>query len=152
VAPDNTTVILSNGASSNASPTGAAFGTTCGNYLVFSDLGSASIDVQVAPPAIVGTYRPSSPLEAFNGKSPNGTWKLRFQDFGPGDTGSYQCGILSVKPFASGPSLDLNGDGVVSPLDLLTFAKYYGTTNVTCDLNSDGTVSDADLTLLLAGL
>jgi len=152
VAPDNTTVILSNGASSNASPTGAAFGTTCGNYLVFSDLGSASIDVQVAPPAIVGTYRPSSPLEAFNGKSPNGTWKLRFQDFGPGDTGSYQCGILSVKPFASGPSLDLNGDGVVSPLDLLTFAKNYGTNNATCDLNSDGAVNDTDLTLLLAGL
>ena len=152
VAPDNTTVILSNGASSNASPTGAAFGASCGSYLVFSDLGSASIDVQIAPPAIVGTFRPSFPLDAFNGKVPNGTWKLRLQDFGAGDTGTFQCGILSVKPFAAALSLDLNADGVVSPLDLLTFAKYYGTTNATCLFSGDSTVSDADLTILLAGL
>ena len=49
-------------------------------------------------------------------------------------------------------SLDLNGDGTVDLLDLLTFAKYYGTANTTCDLNGDGTVGDADLTILLAGL
>lgn len=53
----------------------------------------------------------------------------------------------------NGPkTLDLNGDGVVDLLDLLTFAKYYGTANATCDLNTDGTVNDADLALLLAGL
>jgi hypothetical protein len=49
-------------------------------------------------------------------------------------------------------SLDLNGDGTVDLLDLLTFAKYYGTTNAGSDLNGDGTVNDADLALLLAGL
>ena len=49
-------------------------------------------------------------------------------------------------------SLDLNGDGVVDLRDLLTLARYYGTTNATCDLNSDGTVNDTDLALLLAGL
>ena len=50
------------------------------------------------------------------------------------------------------PKLDLNADGTVDLLDLLTFAKYYGTTNATCDLNGDGTVGEADLTILLAGL
>ena len=109
VAPDNSTVILSNGAGagSGSSSNTAALGTSCGTYAVFSDLGTASIDTQASPPAIVGTFRPSFPLTAFNGKSPNGTWKLRFQDFGVADTGSFQCGILSIKPFLSGPSITL---------------------------------------------
>ena len=49
-------------------------------------------------------------------------------------------------------TLDLNGDGVVGPLDLLTFAKYYGTANASCLFSGDSTVSDADLALLLAGM
>ncbi|MEI6592594.1 MAG: proprotein convertase P-domain-containing protein [Holophagaceae bacterium] len=109
VAPDNSTVIVSNGAGagSGAASNTAAFGSSCGTYAVLSDLGSASIDAQSSPPAIVGTFRPSFPLTAFNGKSPNGTWKLRFQDFGVADTGSFVCGILSIKPFLSGPSITL---------------------------------------------
>ncbi len=154
VAPDGTTVILSknSGLAPTISPTGAAFGTSCGTYVVYSDLGTASINTQISPPAIVGTFRPFAPLDAFSGKAPNGTWKLRLQDFGPGDVGTFQCGTLTVKPFASGPSLDVNGDGVTDLRDLLFFAKYYGTANVACDLNSDGTVDGADLTILLAGL
>jgi len=65
--------------------------------------------------------------------------------------GSFQCGILSVKPLV-GPSLDLNADGATDLRDLLFFAKNYGTATPSCDLNSDGTVNDADLTILLAGL
>ena len=154
VAPDNSTVVLSNmaGSGSTASPTGAALGTACGTYAAFSDLGTASIDSQVSPPAIVGTFRPSFPLDAFNGKSPNGTWKLRFQDFGPGDTGTFQCGLLAIKNLASSPSLDVNADGVIDLRDLLFFAKYYGKSNTACDLNGDGVVNDLDLTLLLNGL
>jgi hypothetical protein len=49
-------------------------------------------------------------------------------------------------------TLDLNGDGSISPLDLLTFAKYFGTTNASCLFSGDSTVSDADLAILLAGL
>jgi hypothetical protein len=118
---------------------------------VFSDQGTASISTQVSPPAIVGTFRPSSPLEAFTSRAANGTWKLRLQDFGPADVGTFNCGVLSVKPL-TGPSLDLNGDGTTDMRDLLYFSKFYGTTTATCDLNSDGTVNDADLALLLAGL
>ncbi len=156
VAPDGSSVILSDnagGPSGGVSTTGAAFGSTCGNYLVFSDLGAASIDTQLAATGapVVGTFRPSFPLDSFNGKNPNGTWKLRLQDFGPVDVGSFQCGVLSVKPLV-GPSLDLNADGATDLRDLLFFAKNYGTATLSCDLNSDGTVNDADLTILLAGL
>ena len=154
VAPDNSSVVISNmaGSGTATSPAAAALGTACGTYAVFSDTGTASIDTQVSPPAIVGTFRPSFPLEAFNGKSPNGTWKLRFQDFGPGDTGTFQCGVLSIKPIADAIVRDLNADGIIDLRDLLFFAKYYGTTNATCDLNKDGTVNDTDLATLLAGL
>ncbi len=44
---------------------------------------------------------------------------------------------------------DLNGDGVIDLLDLLTLAKNHGSTNVGSDLVPNGTVDDADLTFLL---
>ncbi len=156
IAPDGTKVILSNnagGPNGGVSTTGAAFGGGCGNYLIFSDFGAASIDTQLAATGapIVGTFRPSFPLEAFTGKSPNGTWTLQLQDFGPLDTGTFNCGVLGVKPLV-GPSLDVNGDGIADLRDLLFFAQQYGTTTISCDLNGDGTVNDTDLTILLAGL
>ena len=49
-------------------------------------------------------------------------------------------------------SLDLNGDGLVSPLDLLSFAKYYGTTDPKATFSGGTTVGDADLAILLAGM
>lgn len=156
IAPNGTSIFLSKnagGPSGGVSTNGAAFGSNCGNYVIFSDFGTASIDTQLSTGStpIVGTFRPSFPLEAFTGKSANGTWTLRLQDLGALDTGTFNCGVLSVKPLV-GPSLDLNGDSTVDLRDLLFFAKYYGTTNATCDLNSDGTVSDLDLSILLAGL
>ena len=157
VAPDGSTVVISDNAGGdgvNPSPTGAAFGTSCGNTLVLADKGAASIDKQVAPPAIVGTFRPSFPLGALTGKAPNGTWKLRFLDAGPGDTGSFQCGVVSVKPLV--PSLDLNVDAATDVYDVLEFVRHHGGTTgqdlAKADLNTDGLVNDADLTLLKAGL
>ena len=160
IAPNNTSAILSNnvgGPGGATSTNGAAFGSTCGNYLVFTDLGPTSIGNAVVglTTPLTGPYQPSFPLTAFNGLTAavaNGTWKLRIQDTGPGDTGTFQCGSLSVKPYFSPPPSDVNGDGVVDLQDLLFFAKYYGTTNASCLFSGDSTVSDADLALLLAGL
>ncbi len=160
IAPNNTSVILSNnvgGPGGATSTNGAAFGSTCGNYLVFTDVGATSIGSAVVglSTPLTGPYRPSFPLTAFNGLTAavaNGTWKLRIQDTGPGDTGIFQCGSLSVKPFSTAPSLDVNADGAVDLQDLLFFAKYFGTTNASCLFSGDSTVSDADLALLLAGL
>ncbi len=155
VAPDLSTVSLArliNGGNAG-STAGAAFGTSCGTYTSFSDLGTSSIQTQTsASLPLTGIYIPNQLLDRFNGKSSNGTWKLRIQDLGPADTGSFLCGVLTVKPLAGGPSLDLNGDGTTDLRDLLYFSKFYGTTTATCDLNSDGSVNDADLTILLAGL
>ena len=50
-------------------------------------------------------------------------------------------------------TLDLNGDGVLDLLDLLTLARNHGsTTNVGCDLVPNGRVDDADLAFLLTFL
>ena len=49
-------------------------------------------------------------------------------------------------------SRDVDANGTVDLLDLLFFAKQYGTANAACDLNGDGTVNDSDLDLLIAGL
>ncbi len=159
IAPNGASVILSNNAGGpvSAATNGAAFGSNCGSYLVFSDLGIASIGTQVAATGapIVGTYQPSFPLSAFNGMSAtaaNGNWKLHIQDTGAADIGTFNCGILSLKPLANGPSLDVNADSVVDLRDLLFLSKNWGLTTASCDLNSDGTVNDADLTILLAGL
>jgi hypothetical protein len=75
--------------------------------------------------------------------APNGSF-IRAATFGRG------VWELSSTPVA--PSLDVDGNGTIEPLDLLYFAKYYGTTTATCDFNLDGTVNDTDLGLLIAGL
>ena len=61
-------------------------------------------------------------------------------------------GTASVVVNARPTNLDLNGDGAVNPLDLLTFAKVYGTTNTSALFSGGSTVGDADLLILLAGM
>ncbi len=162
VAPDNSTVTLAHlinggniGKTDGSTP---AFGTSCGTYTVFADAGTATIQTQTsANLPLVGTFKPSSPLSAFNGKTANGTWKVRFQDLGAGDTGSFQCGVLSIKPFVNpGPSFNINGDAATDAYDLLEFLKLFGSTAPAdlskADFNNDGQINDADLTLLLNAL
>lgn len=158
LAPDGTPVVLSQNAGSTAvSPSGAAFGTSCGNYVVFSDQAASSISTQIAPPAITGTFRPSGSLSGFTGTAPNGTWTLRIQDVGPGDVGTYQCSVLSIKPLVPiGPSYNINGDAATDAYDLLEFLKLFGSTApadlAKADFDTDGQINDADLTLLLNAL
>jgi hypothetical protein len=147
-------VSLYAGSDGQTQTAGEAFGTSCATPVVLADSASASIDTQKVPPALVGTFRPSFPLSGFTGKGPNGTWKLRFLDGGPGDSGVFQCGAVSVKPLV--PSLDLNVDSAVDVYDMLELLKRYGSTTATnlakADLNNDGQVTDTDLSLLKAGL
>ncbi len=62
-----------------------------------------------------GPYKPSSPLSALNGKSPNGTWTLKVVDSGPGDIGSIDAFSLEFTPgvLANGGTLTL-GSAVAS--------------------------------------
>jgi subtilisin-like proprotein convertase family protein len=162
VAPDNSTVtlarLINGGNIGKTDGSTSAFGTSCGTYTVFADAGTATIQTQTsANLPLVGTFKPSSALSAFNGKTANGTWKVRFQDLGNVDTGSYQCGVLSIKPFVNpGPSLNINGDTATDAYDLLEFLKLFGSTApadlAKADFNGDGLINDADLTLLLNAL
>jgi len=163
IAPDNTSVLLASaingGNIGKTDGTSPAFGTNCGSYTVFSDLGTASIQTQTsANLPLVGAFRPSAKLDAFNSKTANGTWKLRIQDRGAADVGNFQCGVLSVKPFItpSGPSFNLNGDGATDVYDLLEFLKLFGSTVpadlAKADFNTDGQINDTDLTALLNAL
>ncbi|HJW33579.1 MAG TPA: proprotein convertase P-domain-containing protein [Holophagaceae bacterium] len=160
ISPDGTEVILANGVATDlaASNTGAAFGTSCGTYTVFADAGSTPIQAQTsASLPLVGTFKPTAPLYGFSGKSPNGVWNLRILDQGTADTGTFQCGSLSIKPLvAVGPSFDINGDAATDAYDLLEFLKLFGSTAPAdlskADFNNDGQINDADLTLLLNAL
>ena len=49
---------------------------------------------QSAP--FAGSFRPESPLSAFNGKSVNGTWKLRVTDTAALDVGTIGCVQLEI--------------------------------------------------------
>lgn len=53
-------------------------------------------------------------------------------------------------------TLDLNEDGAIDPLDLLSLARVWGSVTAgdlaKADLNGDGKIDDADLTTLLAAL
>ncbi len=60
----------------------------------FSDQASTGISSGAAP--FSGTYRPKNALADFNGKSANGTWKLRVADTVSGNTGTLQSWSLSV--------------------------------------------------------
>src|SRR5262249_24518109 len=58
-----------------------------------------SVSIQSQPPAaapFTGTFTPASPLSAFNGENPNGTWTLAVQDLALLDTGSIRAFSLIV--------------------------------------------------------
>lgn len=89
VGPDNTTVPL---VEDRGGIAGKNFGTSCANRTVLDD--AATTAVGSGSPPFAGTFRPESPLQAFNGKSgaaANGVWKLRIKDDAGSDVGALQC-------------------------------------------------------------
>jgi subtilisin-like proprotein convertase family protein len=98
ISPDGTLVTLSNRRGSS----GDNFGAACSPQSLrttFDDAAATAISTGAAP--FVGTFRPESPLTAFNGKSDaqvNGTWTLRIQDTATLDVGTFQCASLFVSP------------------------------------------------------
>ncbi|HEX6624778.1 MAG TPA: M36 family metallopeptidase [Pyrinomonadaceae bacterium] len=96
IAPDGSSVPLSN----NRGGAGDNFGTGAndcsGTQTVFDDSAANPVSAGVAP--FNGTFRPESPLAAFNGKEMNGVWKLRIADTGALDVGTLGCASLQVTP------------------------------------------------------
>jgi subtilisin-like proprotein convertase family protein len=54
--------------------------------------------VATANAPFTGTFKPNSPLSAFRGIDPNGTWNFQAQDFFLGDTGNIRAYSLIVTP------------------------------------------------------
>ena len=65
-----------------------------GTPTVFDDAAATAISAGTAP--FAGTFRPESPLSAFNGKAVTGTWKLRATDTAALDTGTVGCVQLQI--------------------------------------------------------
>lgn len=88
VSPQGTVVLLSGNRGSQ------------GNNLcntVFSDGAAASITTVTSGQApFTGTFSPESPLAAFNGQNPNGTWFLRVLDNANGDVGNVRAFSLRI--------------------------------------------------------
>ena len=94
VSPDGTTVELSTDNGSSGNNFGSGTNDCSGTPTVFDDSAAASITSGTVP--FAGTFRPEQPLSALNGKSINGTWKLRITDDLGGDTGTVGCWELEI--------------------------------------------------------
>jgi subtilisin-like proprotein convertase family protein len=67
---------------------------------VLDDSGASSIqNIAVAGAPWTGTFQPASPLAAFNGEDPNGTWVLNVTDNALADTGSVRAFSLIMTGF-----------------------------------------------------
>ena len=94
VGPDNTSVTLSNRHGGTDENYGSGASDCSGTHTVFDDSASTPIASGTAP--YVGSFKPDSPLSAFNGKLITGTWKLRVTDAAAADVGTIYCVQLEI--------------------------------------------------------
>jgi subtilisin-like proprotein convertase family protein len=101
VAPDNTIVPLVTNRGAGGDNFGSGNNDCSGTPTVFDD--SAATAISAGAPPYAGSFRPESPLSAMNGKSVNGTWKVRFNDNANLDTGIIGCVTLDIsRPICCG--------------------------------------------------
>lgn len=94
VAPDGTAVTLANHRGSSGDNFGSGAADCSGTPTVFEDGAPTAISAGTAP--FAGSFRPDSPLSAFNGHEMNGTWKLRVSDTANLDTGTLFCAKVEL--------------------------------------------------------
>jgi subtilisin-like proprotein convertase family protein len=94
VGPDNTTIPLAQNRGSGGDNYGSGTNDCSGTPTVFDD--AAATAISAGAPPFVGSFKPESPLSVFNGKSINGTWKLRATDTAAQDTGTLGCVQLEI--------------------------------------------------------
>ena len=94
IAPDGTTVLLSDNRGGGGDNFGTGANDCSGTYTRFDDSAAAAISAGVAP--FAGSFRPEQPLSALNGKNPVGTWKLRITDTASLDVGTVGCVQLEI--------------------------------------------------------
>ena len=99
IGPDGTTVMLSAANGGSGQNYGSA--TNDASRTTFDDAAASSITSGTAP--FVGTFRPQSPLSAFNGStSVNGNWRLHMADGYGGSLGTLRAWSLFLYPLTCG--------------------------------------------------
>lgn len=94
IAPDGTSVALANNRGGGGDNFGTGANDCSGVPTVFDDSAPIAIGAGTAP--FAGSFRPDSPLSAFNGKGLNGVWILRISDTGAIDVGTVGCVTLEI--------------------------------------------------------
>ena len=94
VHPDGTEITLAHSRGSSGHNFGSGASDCSGTSTVFDDAASTAIVSGTAP--FAGSYKPDALLSTLNGKSVNGTWKLRVTDTAGGDTGTIYCFQLDI--------------------------------------------------------
>ncbi|MBP7867799.1 MAG: S8 family serine peptidase [Acidobacteria bacterium] len=161
IAPDATTVVLSDNRGSSGDNFGSGNTDCTGVFTVFSDSATTAISAGSAP--FAGSYKPESVLSALNGKPLAGTWTLQITDTYPSsDHGTLYCWQLEYDSpdccgwagdpliMASGSSITAEGcapgNAAVDPGETVTVSlglKNTGsgaTSNLVADLQMSGGV------------
>jgi subtilisin-like proprotein convertase family protein len=94
IGPDGTSVVLAGNRGGGGQNFGSGTNDCSGVPTVFDD--SASIPIGAGAAPFAGSFRPESPLAAFNGKPLNGVWVLRVTDGGALDVGTVGCVQLEI--------------------------------------------------------
>jgi subtilisin-like proprotein convertase family protein len=95
IGPDGTTVALANNRGGSGDNFGSGANDCSGTPTVFDDAAATAISAGVAP--FAATFRPDSPLSAFNGRQSMGTWKLRVADTASLDVGTVGCFQIEIR-------------------------------------------------------
>jgi subtilisin-like proprotein convertase family protein len=119
IGPDGTEVVLSNRRGAGGDNFGSGANSCAGAPTTFDDSAAALISAGTAP--FAGSFRPDSPLSAFNGKPTAGIWKLRVSDQAAADVGTIFCVQLEIsrRVYAccggsGSPAVIANGSTVVA--------------------------------------
>lgn len=87
-----------------------------------------------APPPHIGSFKPASPLAAFKGENPNGTWILNVSDRVDSDTGNVRAFSLIISgatcDTSTTPQADLTLSGTASPNPVMTGSNFTYTLTV----------------------
>jgi subtilisin-like proprotein convertase family protein len=94
ISPDGTSVALANNRGGAGDNYGSGSNDCSGVPTVFDDSATTAIGAGTAP--FAGSFRPDTPLSAFNGKGVAGTWILRVSDGFALDTGTVGCVTLDI--------------------------------------------------------
>ncbi|HET6890303.1 MAG TPA: proprotein convertase P-domain-containing protein [Pyrinomonadaceae bacterium] len=94
IAPDGTTVLLSDNRGGSGDNYGTGANDCSGTHTVFDNSALSAISAGVAP--FSGAFRPDQALAAFNGRNSVGTWKLRVTDTAAQDVGTVGCVQLEI--------------------------------------------------------